>query len=98
MIKIGAEKELSQIQHLPVEIQKAIYEDIKILDSCYGKDRDIDSDMGGFVVICDKEEDLHIDCFDKEKSFPEFTQSICPYMKKLYISGTERNIIIYERE
>lgn len=98
MIKIGTEKELCHIQYLPAEIQEAICEDIKILDEFYGKDRDIDRDIGGFVVVCDKGEDLHINYFDKEKSFPEFTQRICQYMKKLYISGTERNIIIYERE
>ena len=98
MIKLGTESELHKINHLPTDIQKAICEDISILDNCYGKDRNIDEDMGGFVIICDKDENLDIRHFDKDFEKPEFTQKICPYTKKLYLSGTERNIIIYERD
>ena len=98
MIKLGTESELHKIKHLPKDVQKAICEDISILDDCYGKDRNIDADMGGFVVVCDKNEELDIMNFDKKFDTPEYIQEICPYTKKLYISGTERNIIIYERE
>ncbi len=98
MIKIGTKKDLTKIFHLPMNIQNAICEDIKILDENYGEERNIDVDMGGFVVVCDADEELNIQNFDKNFEEPEFTQRICPYTKKLYISGTERNIIIYERD
>lgn len=96
IIKIGTKSELHKIKHLPKDIQKSICEDVEILDYFYGANRDIDVDMGGFVVICGKNEPLNIDNFDKDFEQPEYTQEICPYRKKLYISGTERNIIIYE--
>ena len=98
MIKIGTEKELFKIKHLPINIQTAISEDIKILDESYGKDRNIDVDMGGFVVVCNKGERLNIENFQIDFEVPEFLQAICPYVKKLYISGAERNIIIYEKQ
>ena len=98
MIKLGTEKELFKIKHLPINIQTAISEDIKILDDSYGKDRNIDVDMGGFVVVFDKGERLNIENFQIDFEVPEFLQAICPYVKKLYISGAERNIIIYEKQ
>lgn len=98
MIKLGTEKELFKIKHLPINIQSAISEDIRILDNSYGKDRNVDVDMGGFVIVCDKGERLNIRRFQIDFEVPEFLQSICPYIKKLYISGTERNIIIYEKQ
>ena len=98
MIKLGTEKELFKIGHLPINIQSAISEDIKILDDSYGKDRNIDVDMGGFVVVCNKGERLNIENFQIDFEVPEFLQAIYPYVKKLYMSGTERYIIIYEKQ
>lgn len=97
MIKIGTKNDLNKISHLPIHIKNAISEDIKIFDENYGKERNIDVDMGGFVVVCEKNEYVHIENFQKEFDIPEFIQEICPYRKMLFISGTERNIIIYER-
>lgn len=96
MIKIGTKKDLNKISHLPIHIKNAISEDIKILDENYGEERNIDVDMGGFVVVCEKNESIHIENFQKEFDAPEFIQEIYPYKKMLFISGTERNIIIYE--
>ena len=72
MIKLGTEKELFKIGHLPINIQSAISEDIKILDDSYGKDRNIDVDMGGFVVVCNKGERLNIENFQIDFEVPEF--------------------------
>lgn len=96
MIKIGTKKDLPKISHLPMNIQNAICEDVGVLDNFYGKNRNIDVDMGGFVIVCDKDEELDIVNFNKNFDTPEYIQEICPYMKMLFISGTERNIIIYE--
>ena len=97
MIKIGTKKDLYKISHLPMNVRTAICEDVQILDECYGENRNIDTDMGGFVVICDSNEELNICNFNKNTDIFEVFQEICPYTRKHYISGTERNIIIYER-
>ena len=96
MIKIGTEKDLDKIAHLPMNIRESVCEDVRILDYYYGADRNIDVDMGGFVVVCDKDEKLNICHFNQKIDTPEFVQEICPYRKKLFLSGAERNIIIYE--
>lgn len=97
MIKLGTEKELYKIAHLPMNVQNAISEDVKLLDEHYGKNRNIDVDMGGFVVVCYKNEDLNIVNFDKNSDIFESSQVVCPFVRKHFISGTERNIIIYEK-
>lgn len=96
MIKLGTKKDLYKISHLPLNIQNAISLDVSMLDKNYGEDRNIDTDMGGFVVVCEKDEMLDIVNFKKDFESPELIQEICPYTKRLYIAGTERNIIIYE--
>ena len=97
MIKIGTKRDLHKIEHLPHHIQQAISDDIKILDENYGEERNVDAGMGGFVLVCEKNEEINIKHFKKEFEAPEYIQELCPYTKSLYISGTERNIIIYER-
>ncbi len=52
--------------------------------------------MGSFVVVCNKDEELDIVHFSKNFDITEYIQEICPYKKMLFISGTKRNIIIYE--
>ena len=98
MIKIGTKRDLDKIAHLPMNVQKAICEDIRILDENYGENRNIDTDMGGFVVVCDRTEDVKIANFDRENEEYECIQNVYPYIRKHYISGTERNIVIYERD
>ena len=41
---------------------------------------------------------FNIENFQIDFEVSEFLQAICTYVKKLYISGTERNIIIYEKQ
>ena len=82
MIKIGTKKDLDKIAHLPINVRNFISEDVQVLDCFYGEDRNID---------------IHIDNFNKNFDLPEFTEEICPYKKMLFISGTERNIIVYEK-
>lgn len=98
MIKIGTKKDLYKIAHLPINVQKSITDDVMILDENYGENRNIDTDMGGFIVVCEKDEELNICNFEKNFDVFESLQEICPYTRKHYISGTERNIIIYERK
>lgn len=94
MIKLGHAREVDKY-FLPDSILEKVVEDLKMLDLYYGEDRDIDKDMGGFVVICDKYENLHISGFDESKDIAEYNIVVEEYQKALYISGAERNIIIY---
>ncbi len=61
MLKIGTCKELEKIKNkLPTEIATKCLEVVNILDEEYGDDRNVDSDMGGFVAIIENLEDINI--------------------------------------
>ena len=51
MICIGTTKELSKAEGLPDAVRADIAATVGILDSCYGADRDMVRDLGGFVGI-----------------------------------------------
>ena len=96
MIKIGRMIDVDSVDEIPKEIEKAVLEDLETLDWYYGGNRDIDMDMGGFVVICGKNEEIEIQDFDIDTDVPEYEDKINGWTKRLFISGSERNIIIYQ--
>ena len=64
MIKLGHVKDIDTIS-VPTCIITEVKEDLESLDYYYGEDRDIDKDMGGFIVICEKYEILHMPNFEE---------------------------------
>ena len=96
MIKIGRMIDVEMVDEIPKEIEKAVLEDLETFDWYYGGNRDIDMDMGGFVVICGKNEEIEISDFDIDTDVPEYEDKINGWTKRLFISGSERNIIIYQ--
>jgi len=96
MIKIGRMIDVDSVDEIPKEIEKAVLEDLETFDWYYGGNRDIDMDMGGFVVICGKNEEIEISDFDIDTDVPEYEDKINGWTKRLFISGSERNIIIYQ--
>ena len=96
MIKIGRMIDVEMVEEIPTEIEKAVLEDLETFDWYYGGNRDIDMDMGGFVVICGKNEEIEISDFDIDTDVPEYEDKINGWTKRLFISGSERNIIIYQ--
>ena len=96
MIKIGRMMDVEIVEEIPKEIEKAVLEDLETFDWYYGGNRDIDMDMGGFVVICGKNEEIEISDFDIDTDVPEYEDKINGWTKRLFISGSERNIIIYQ--
>ena len=96
MIKIGRMIDVDSVEEIPKEIEKAVLEDLETFDWYYGGNRDIDMDMGGFVVICGKNEEIEISDFDIDTDVPEYEDKINGWTKRLFISGSERNIIIYQ--
>lgn len=85
MIKIGKVKELEKVSYLPQNIIEAIKEDVTILDEYYGSNRDIDKDLGGYVVVVEAEEDIEELQKEKLKIYTE----IAEYVDKLEFEGEE---------
>ncbi len=107
MIKIGTGKDLYKIQHtLPIEIYNKCLEIVDILDDSYGEDRNIDSDLGGFIAIIEDVNELEIlrdihylDVYrDIVEYIEEITDKDITYYSILYMLSSDYGINIIVKE
>ena len=67
MKKIYKESQLLELNNIPSEVIKSIKVTIDILNENYGDNRDVESDLGGYVVIVENIVDIEILKQDKLK-------------------------------
>ena len=60
MKKIFKEEQLKTLGAYPKEVVKVIAETIAILDENYGEERDVDKDLGGYVLIAESIVDIEV--------------------------------------
>ena len=60
MKKIYKENQLLELNNIPSEVIESIKVTIDILNENYGVDRDIESDLGGYIVIAENIVDIEI--------------------------------------
>lgn len=96
---IGKTSEIKLAENLPPEVKADIVQTLYILDSAYGKDRNIIKDMGGFCCIISNAEDIkllldnwHIDIVN---DISEVTVNIDGYIKKLFIVSSDYAIVTF---
>ena len=65
MKKIYKESQLLELNNLLVEIIESIRKTVFILNENYGEERDIELDLGGYVVIAENIVDIEIMKQDK---------------------------------
>lgn len=53
MKKIYSNEQLEELRYYPVEVTKRISEIIEILDDNCGSNRNVDNDLGGYVLIAE---------------------------------------------
>ena len=58
MRNIYLEKQLNELINYPTEVIKNISETIEILNENYGENRDVDKDLGGYVLVVESIEDV----------------------------------------
>lgn len=58
MIKIAHKREEGVLIHLPMEIVAKAIEIATILDENYGKNRDVEKELGGYILIAEVAEDV----------------------------------------
>ena len=58
MKKIYLRKELIKLKEYPIELIKGISETIEIVNENYGENRDIDKDLGVYVLVVKSVEDV----------------------------------------
>lgn len=53
MKKVYLKEQLKELNDYPIEVIKSISKTIEILDDNYGANRNIDNDLGGYVLIAE---------------------------------------------
>lgn len=60
MKKIYSKEQLKQLKEYPIEVINSVSETIEILDNNYGVNRNIDNDLGGYILIAESIVDIEI--------------------------------------
>jgi hypothetical protein len=81
MLRIGFKRDLHRVKIFPIEIIEKVSKITNILEKYYGERRDIDKDMGGYILLiennCDFEQlnnELYMDI--SNDVIPEFVDLI----------------------
>ena len=104
MIKIYKEVHIKELERYALEIIKSIREMITVLDENYGVNRDIESDLGGYVVIAENIVDSEILKQDKLQGLvPEYTDVIeCSegvnWTSSLFLLSSDYAIVVVTTE
>lgn len=102
MLIIGTKAECSKITHLPIEVQQEVEDTIDILNQYYGEHRNIDRDMGGYVLLLENPSDQERleNIFHQavDGLIPEYVDKIITsdgiYTKSLIICSSDYSITI----
>ena len=104
MIKLLNVSSLSNISHLEEEIQTYAMEALTILDEEYGKDRNLITDLGGYIAIVEHPDEvvelekLH-NCDLTKNPYPEYVDFIITengplYTASLFLLSSDYGIIM----
>ena len=85
MIKIGTVKEMDKIKTLPIKVVEAIKDSLVILDEAYGAKRNIEGDLGGFILVIENKKDIEA----VKKMNLDIYKDIPEYVDKMLISSEE---------
>ena len=104
MKKIYKKNQLLEVNNIPSEVIESIKITIDILNENYGADRDVESDLGGYLVIAENIVDIEILKQDKLQGLiPEYADMIeCSrginYNSILYILSSDFAIVVVTTE
>ena len=65
MKKVYKENQILEVNNIPSEVIESIKVTIDILNENYGEDRDVEADLGGYIVIVENIVDIKIMKQDK---------------------------------
>ncbi|WP_394883741.1 hypothetical protein [Clostridium tertium] len=100
MKKVYNESQLVELNSIPVEVIECVREIIVTLNEAYGEERDIESDLGGYVLIAENIVDIEVLKQDKLQGLvPEYTDVIeCSrginYISRLYLFSSDFSIVV----
>ena len=104
MKKVYKESQLVELNNIPLEVIESIRGTIYILSEAYGADRDIEADLGGYIVIAENIVDIEILKQDKLQGLiPEYTDVIeCSegvnWTSSLFLLSSDYAIVVVTTE
>lgn len=104
MKKIYSKEQLEELRDYPAEVINSISETIDILNENYGANRDINNDLGGYVVVTENILDIEMLNQDKLQSLiPEYTDRIeCSegvnWTSSLFLLSSDYSIVVVTTE
>lgn len=104
MKKIYLNNKLSEFNNYPVEVIKIISETIDILNENYGENRDVDKDLGGYVLVVESIKDVkELKDGMLKDILPEYTDEItCSegvnYTSSLFLLSSDFSIVVIADE
>ena len=104
MKKIYKESQLLEVNNIPVEVIESIKVTIDILNENYVEDRDVESDLGGYVVIAENIVDMEILKQDKLQGLvPEYTDIVecsegVDWTSSLFLLSSDYAIVVTTEE
>jgi hypothetical protein len=102
--KVYLKEEFKKLNEYPIEVIENIRGTISILNKAYGIDRDIESDLGGYIVIAENIVDIEILKQDKLQGLiPEYTDIIeCSegvnWTSSLFLLSSDYAIVVVTTE
>ena len=104
MKKIYLKKQLGYLSNCQIEVIRSISETIDILDENYGENRDVDKNLGGYVLVVENIEDVkELKSGMLKDILPEYTDEIkCSegvnYTSSLFLLSSDFSIVVIADE
>ena len=104
MKKVYKENQILEVNNIPSEVIESIKVTIDILNENYGEDRDVEADLGGYIVIVENIVDIKIMKQDKLQGLiPEYTDIIeCSegvnWTSSLFLLSSDFSIVVVTTE
>ena len=104
MRKIYLKKQLGDLSNYPIEVIQSISEIIEILNENYGENRDVDKDLGGYVLVVESIEDVkELKNGILKDILPEYTDEIiCSegvnYTSSLFLLSSDFSVVVIAEE
>ncbi|UUR83917.1 hypothetical protein NQ193_14410 [Clostridium perfringens] len=104
MKKIFNKSQLSELSLYPSEVVKVISNNVIILDENYGENRNVDKDLGGYVLVVESIEDVkELRNGMLKEILPEYTDEIiCSegvnYTSSLFLLSSDFSVVVIADE
>lgn len=104
MKKIYLKKQLEELSNYHLEVIKSISETIEILNENYGENREVDKDLGGYILVVESIEDVKVLKGGILKDIlPEYTDVIIcsegvDYTSSLFLLSSDFSVVVIADE